>query len=115
MSFLPLLCGRDAPVRSHAIHHSMTGRFALRRGDWVLIDSPTGGDNPEPDWFGAERGYVPHSEPGELYNLREDLSERVNRYREEPAVVEALRGLLDEAKAETGSAQAASDGEILTE
>jgi len=115
VSFLPLLCGRDAPVRSHAIHHSMTGRFALRRGDWVLIDSPTGGDNPEPDWFGTERGYVPHSEPGELYNLREDLSERVNRYGEEPAVVEALRGLLDEAKAGTGSAQAASDGEILTE
>lgn len=96
VSILPLLQGStDTPVREFAIHHSGSGKFAVRKGDWVFIDSPSGADrNCEPDWLKSERGYTPHECPGELFNLRNDISERRNLYLEHPEVVSELSGIL---------------------
>ena len=99
ISILPLLRGEDRPVRTSAIHHSCHGRFAIRQGDWVLIDGSSGDDNKEPDWFKEERGYVPHDLPGELFNLKDDPAERVNRYADEPELVKRMSAMLEEAKA----------------
>ena len=76
-SMLPALRGDDAG-RSSLVLHSASGSFALRQGPWLLIDNPTGGDNAEPEWFRAERGYVDHDEAAELYNLDHDLGEAHN-------------------------------------
>ncbi len=73
------------------------GLWFVSPGD-VFIDSETGGDNQEPDWFRSQRGYTAHDSPGELYNLNEDLGERVNLYAEQPAVAEQLSSLLIQAK-----------------
>jgi arylsulfatase A-like enzyme len=95
VSMLPLLRGGDAAtIRAHAVHHSAAGTFAVRKGNWVLIDAPTGDENDEPEWIKSERGYADHQSPGELYDLREDLAERVNRYDDEPEVVAELRRVL---------------------
>jgi arylsulfatase A-like enzyme len=99
-NLLPMLLGqkRDRPIREATVHHSASGKFALRRGDWVLIDAPTGDDNGargEPPWFKEPRGYVSHKQSGELYNVREDLAERHNRYAEQPEKVRELKGLLE--------------------
>ena len=59
----------DTPIREATVHHSIRGKFAIRKGRWVLIDAPSGDDNKEPDWFVEERGYVPHDHPGELFDL----------------------------------------------
>ena len=100
VSLLPLLKGEtDKPTRDLVVHHSMSGRFAIRRGDWVFIDSPTGDDNGEPEWLKQQRGYEPHDSPGELFNLREDLSERVNRYADQPEIVKELSAILNRIKA----------------
>ena len=99
VSMLPLLKGETGqPTRDSLIHHSDTGRFAIRKGEWVFIDSPKGGDNKEPEWFQQERGYVPHDHPGELFNLTEDLSERKNQYGERSDVVEELSAELNRIK-----------------
>lgn len=97
VSIVPLLRGAG-PVRSCAMHHSMKGKFALRQGDWVFIDAPTGDDNTEPDWLKLERGYEPHDSPGELYDLRDDMSQRHNRYDERPEKVAQMRALLEQVK-----------------
>lgn len=79
------------------VHHSARGKFAIRRGDWILIDAPRGDDNGvhgEPQWFKDERGYTEHVHPGELFNLREDSSQRDNRYSEKPELVLELKSLL---------------------
>ena len=102
VSIAPLLHG-GGPVRSCAVHHSMKGRFALRQDNWVFIDAPTGGDNEDPDWFRTERSYEPHDYPGELYNLHEDLGQRINRYGEEPERVAQMTTLLR--RVQTGSDQ----------
>jgi arylsulfatase A-like enzyme len=97
VSILPALLGekRDKPLREATVHHSGSGRLAIRRGAWVFIDAPTGDDNREPDWFKAARGYRSHDEPGELYDLVNDPGERHNLYVERPETVKELKSLLD--------------------
>jgi arylsulfatase A-like enzyme len=99
---LPALLGREhpRPIREATVHHAASGKFAIRRGDWVLIDAPTGDDNNrrgETDWFKRERSYPsdPRPQPGALYNLRGDLPERHNLFDEHPDVVRELRALLE--------------------
>lgn len=102
---LPVLRGeqRSAPVREATVHHSAQGKFAIRTGDWVLIDAPSGDDNGargEPQWLKNERGDTNHDQPGELYNLREDIAERHNRFAERPQLMGELKSLLQKYKRE---------------
>ena len=101
-NILPALLGDPAetPIREATVHHSKRGKFAIRKGNWVLIDAPSGDDNAEPDWLKAERGYAPHDHPGELFDLEHDLIERFNRYAEHPEIVEELKTLLERYKQE---------------
>jgi arylsulfatase A len=99
VSMLPLLRGRtDRPTRDELVHHSCSGKFAIRTGDWVLIDDPCGGDNEEPDWFTSERGYEAHGQYGELYDLRKDPAERHNLYGERPDMVKDMKARLEDVK-----------------
>jgi len=108
-NILPALLGErlDAPIRTATILHSGSGKLAIRRGDWVLIDAPTGDDNGrsgEPEWLKQERGYKPNTFPGELYNLRSDLAQRKNLYGEKPNMVKRLKALLEGYKSSGRSA-----------
>lgn len=105
VNVLPALLGEklSASAREATVHHSMQGNFAIRQGDWVLIDAPNGdgnGKRGEPEWFKTERGYAKDNQPGELFNLREDLSERHNYFGERPELVRQLKDLLEKYKAE---------------
>jgi arylsulfatase A-like enzyme len=100
VSILPALLGEPLrePLREATVHHSARGKFAIRQGDWVLIDAPSGDDNGangEPSWLKDERGYLPHEQPGELYNLSEDISQRNNLYASKPALVQEMKSLLE--------------------
>jgi hypothetical protein len=107
VSILPLLQGHTgSPVRDFAVHHSSTGKFAVRKGDWVFIDSPSGGENDEPDWFREKRGYKPHNFPAELFNLNIDISERKNCYGEHPEIVAELAEILSQVKKSSHSTEA---------
>ena len=105
VSILPVLVGEQlkAPIREATVHHSARGKFAIRQGDWVLIDAPSGDDNGangEPAWLKSERGYSSHQHSGELYNVRDDLSQRHNLYAEKPEIVRKLNALLTKYKEE---------------
>ena len=104
VSMLPLLSGQDTPIRDHLVTHSCDGVFSVRAGQWVLIDAPTGAENPEPDWFRSERGYVDHPFPLELYDLGADLAERVNQGNDHPGRVAELRQLLRATRSRPGAA-----------
>lgn len=85
-SFLPALLGdRAGPVRDHVVHHSLQGMFAIRRGDWKLIDGKGSG--------GFTKGGT-DPEPGQLYNLARDPAEQRNLWNAEPATVKELQALL---------------------
>ncbi len=110
-NILPALAGQtlDHPIREATVLHGGDGKFAIRQGNWVLIDAPTGdgnGKRGEPNWLKRERGYQPNSSAGELYDLRADLAQRRNLYAEQPEVVRRLQALLAKYKTEGRSAPA---------
>ena len=99
VNIAPALLGqkRNAPLREATVHHSAQGKFAIRKGDWVLILASTGDDNGkrgEPDWFRKERGYKPHTQAGQLFNLANDPAQKDNRYAAEPDMVNELTALM---------------------
>ena len=108
VNVLPALLGekRERPLREAIVHHAGSGKFALRQGDWVLIDAPTGDDNGgpqrngEPAWLKQARHYIADPMPGELFNVHDDLSERRNLYAEQPVVVQRLKALLEQYKSQ---------------
>lgn len=87
----------DRPI----VHHSLGGRFALRRGRWkAIFASGPGGGFSEPTietLFTTGTG-TPHESPpwdaahpeGQLYDLAADPGETTNRWNEEPALAAAL-------------------------
>ena len=84
-SLLPLLKGDDKPVRTHAVNCSLHGVPALRLGSWKLILAPGSG------------GYTksPGSQPIQLYNLADDISESRNLAAEQPERVAEMKALLE--------------------
>jgi arylsulfatase A len=96
---LPLIQGKSPSAREVLVHNTNPNGYALRQGDWVLIAAKTGAVSKVPDWFSQRNGYVANTHPGELYNLREDLAQKQNRYGEMPEKVQALSTLLKQVQA----------------
>ncbi|MEO0795172.1 MAG: arylsulfatase [Verrucomicrobiota bacterium] len=94
---LPLLNGRvyDQPLRTATVQNTRPGRFAIRQGDWVYLNSHTGEHSKSPDWFNEERGYAAETSTGLLYNLKADLAQKTNLALEHPERVQEMNGLLN--------------------
>jgi arylsulfatase A-like enzyme len=88
-------------IRTLAIHHTgMSDTLALRKGDWVLINGPTGDNGrQEPEWIRQERGVEPHTQPVELFNLKTDPQQTKNLAAEHPERVKELKKLLNQLEA----------------
>ncbi|MEP1486810.1 MAG: arylsulfatase [Algibacter sp.] len=89
-SMMPLLTKKGDYLREATIHHSKTGIFAIRKGDWKLIMSPNSGVN---------AAGVPENNkkilPEEiLYNLKTDVAEKINIAKKHPKKVTELKSLL---------------------
>jgi arylsulfatase A-like enzyme len=78
--------------RKATIHHSITGEFAIREGDWKLIVSPSSGgwSAPKPNDTKALKG-LPMMQ---LYNLKQDPGEKNNLYAPENEKAKNLLALL---------------------
>lgn len=93
-SLLPLFenLASAPPLRDATIHHSGDGMFAIRMGDWKLVEGLGSGGFTAPKFVKAKDG-----EPaGQLYNLKDDPSESKNVYSENPKIVAKLTKRLDE-------------------
>jgi hypothetical protein len=66
--------------------------FAIREGNWKLIEGLGSGGFTQPVTVEQEEG----GPAGQLYNLAEDPSETTNLYLERPDVVERLTQSLNE-------------------
>jgi arylsulfatase A-like enzyme len=94
LSFFPAFSGGliDFSKREAIVHHSVSGQFAIRRGDWKLILSPGSGGWTSPnDQEAAEQGMA----EVQLYNLADDPSESNNLQARYPESVHTLAALLD--------------------
>jgi arylsulfatase A-like enzyme len=90
----PLLSGeppRSQTSTRNLVHHSGTGVFSLRSGEWKLVCETQGsGGWPPP----AGSGPVPGS-PGQLYRLDKDPGEVQNLFDREPRIVRELSETLE--------------------
>lgn len=91
------------------MHHGAQGNFAIRKGDWVLIDAPGGDDDGargELQSLKDERGYTHHDQPDELFNVREDITERHNHFAEKPQLLGESKSLLHKYEREAAALSA---------
>jgi arylsulfatase A-like enzyme len=89
-SFLSGLRGKTDAIRPFTIHHSISGMFAIRKGDWKLILGKGAGG-------GWSKGTKTKSKLVQLYNLKDDLGETKNLEDSHAEVVEQLIGDLAKA------------------
>lgn len=94
VSFLPALQGNAIPGNKDRgiVHHSDSGQFSIRRGDWKLILAPEGGSRRQ-DPMDA---LVINAGKLELFNMATDTAETTNVATQHPETVDALSTLLAE-------------------
>lgn len=91
-SMLPLLEGKaDAPVRPAVVMHSIDGYFAVKEGPWKLVLCKGSGG-----WTLPENRGAAGARAVQLYNTKEDPSEKVDLAEKRPEVVKKLEGVLEE-------------------
>jgi len=84
------------PIRPDIIHHSITGVFSLRRGNWKLEEGLGSGGFSAPQIVPA----APGGPKGQLYDLAHDPAELYNLYQKRPDIVDSLATLLQKYKTE---------------
>jgi arylsulfatase A len=114
VSLLPALLGKDtAPIHEVVVHHSISGRFAIRQGQWKLEFCPGSGGWGKPGDAAAKQQGLPDIQ---LYDLTTDIGETKNVQAEHRDVVERLTQLLKQTIANgrsTPGPKQANDVEII--
>ena len=111
---LPWLTGGVAePPRTTIVHNTNPNRYAIRHGDWLLVDGETGVMEPKkrsaPAAWNEKHSYPPEDgQPVEFYDLRKDVGQRHNLAAAHPEQVAELRGLLKQTRETERSAPAAA-------
>jgi arylsulfatase A len=87
-SLLPVLKGEkyDERLRGPVIHHSASGHFAIREGEWKLNMFRGSGGSFKPSFIEPKEGEALY----ELYNIKNDPGETTNLYFKHPEIVEKL-------------------------
>jgi len=102
---LPLLEGKVDSVRTTHVHNTKKGQYAIRHGDWLLVDAPNGYVSGRNKAWEAKHGYpADDDQPAELYDLANDPGQRENVAGEHPEKVTELRELLARIRAQGHSA-----------
>lgn len=94
--FLPWLRGQTPkPPRNELVHNTDPRRYAIRSGDWVLINAPSGYARKAPATWDKTHGYpADDNGPVELHHLRDDPGQRRNLASSEPRRVAEMKAML---------------------
>ncbi len=91
---LPLFQGGTQTVRDTHVHNTYA-TYAIRHGDWNLVDAKTGYESKLDSKWKDRHGYpADDSAPAELFNIKEDIGQKNNLAAAHPEKVEELRTLL---------------------
>ncbi|WP_068547749.1 sulfatase family protein [Thalassotalea crassostreae] len=93
-NMLASLTGKnDNVIRQSTVHNTSKGKYAIRVGDWVLVDHSKK-DKRQPKWYLTEYGYNLPSKSFELFNLRTDIEQKHNVASKHPERVKEMQALL---------------------
>ncbi|MEQ8765717.1 MAG: arylsulfatase [Planctomycetota bacterium] len=93
-SLLALLEGAKTGPREALVHNTFEGKWAIRVGSWLWIDAPNGQHTRVPEWYTEAEDLPPDEGASALFDLAEDLGQRVNIASGHPEVVQQLRSRL---------------------
>lgn len=97
-NLLPVLRGENykKPLRTATVQNTNAGKYALRQGDWVLVDAESGASKKEGkhylEYFGLSD--FGKDRDGLLFNLKNDPRQSKDLSGEYPEKVEQMRALL---------------------
>jgi arylsulfatase A-like enzyme len=102
-NILPVLMGEkyDSPLREATVHNTYASKWGIRKGDWLYINSSSGGHRELPEPFKQLRGYTDFNTEGILFNMKDDPEQRVNLYEKYPDKINEMELLLQKYR-ETG-------------
>ena len=107
-SLLPPLHGNPwTRPRAAVIHHSSSGMFAIRDGDWKLVAGDGSGGRESP------RGR-PFQRPYQLFDIASDPSEQHNVYDQHPIVAQRLERKLTCIRSQDRSRRLTDEESVLT-
>jgi arylsulfatase A len=104
---LPLITDKSdlGPRKTH-IHNTYADKYAIRDGDWLLVDTSSGYSRKkihEP--WEAKRGYEGEGDRGAfLYNLKKDIGQKRNLLDTNPEKAKDLKALLEKIREQGYSA-----------
>jgi arylsulfatase A len=103
--FFPWLGGQSAqPPRTTMVHNTAKGSYAIRHGEWVLIDGKTGAARqPPPAWMTKHQTPPYGKQEIGLYHLKEDIGQRNNLAEKHPEKAAELKALLESIREGTGT------------
>ncbi|BCX49022.1 arylsulfatase [Haloferula helveola] len=90
-SLMPVLKGAPTSGRESIVHNTKAGQYALRHGDYLLIDSKTGHLSGVPKSWLEKHDTPAEKGPVHLYNLKDDIGQRKDLAEAMPEKVEELR------------------------
>lgn len=95
-NILPVIKGDEysSPLREATVHNTYDNIWGIRKGDWLYINSPTGGHRVPPDSFRELKGYIGFNTEGLLFNMKVDPEQQDNLYDEYPEKIQELDTLL---------------------
>ena len=92
---LPLLKGTARQIRKSHVHNTRADQYAIRDGDWLLINHKDGYVSGRNQAWEKKHGYTGDDKlPVELYNMKQDIGQRKNLAAKEKAKVAQLQALL---------------------
>lgn len=92
---LPLLEGKVDSVRTTHIHNTNKDAYAMRHGDWILVDARSGYVSRRDRNWEKKHGYPEEeSTAAKLFNFKADPGQRKNLAAEHPEKVKELQALL---------------------
>lgn len=95
--FFPVLQGKaKTSARTAHVHNTNKDHYAIRDGDYVLVDAPHGYVSKRDKAWEKRRSYpAPGDEKVQLFNISNDPIQKVNLADKDPDRVRAMRALLE--------------------
>ncbi len=83
-----------SPIREATVHNTYESTWGLRKGDWLYINSNTGGHRKLPTSFQELKGYSDFETQGILFDMKKDAEQRTNLYQAYPEKVAEMDSLI---------------------
>jgi arylsulfatase A len=89
-------------VRDILVHNTWETKFAIRKGDWLYINSKDGYHTRVPNWFLESQNFEKTKDTVQLFNLKNDIRQKTNLASIYPEKVKELSAeLKNQQKSET--------------